>query len=258
MNEIDSKFKHLRVNLRRFGVEIAEDVFYRFHPITIKAKDEICVFCLSTTKITKEHVLPKWVFEKNTNITFISSTNKQIQTYNKAVVPTCAICNNSILAPIESEMIKIFKKSETLNLFSDEDLYNIIRWCEILDYKLQVYECRKVYLKYANTEYDPLWGILPLAHMRHFMELNPLKAFSFLRNSQRRITVKSKINRLNSIVLFNTAKPHFNFFNKPNEYIFVSFPMNNFALFYFLRKVHTDLDKVGEEAIYIIGKVMET
>ena len=65
MQKIDSNFTHLRVNLRKHGLVIAKDVFHRFHPATKNPGNEICVFCNSTLKITKEHVLPKWVFEKD-------------------------------------------------------------------------------------------------------------------------------------------------------------------------------------------------
>lgn len=219
MSKIDLNFKKLRVNLRKNGIQICDDVFYRFHPATTNFKEEICVFCNINLNITKEHVLPKWLFEKETKSIFISSVNKQTQTYNKAVIPTCSECNNSILGGIEKYIIKIFQNLRTSEYYNNDDLSNIIRWLEILDYKLQVYECRRKYIKYANSEYSEDWGIFPVAIMRHFIDMNPFKAYDKLRNSQRRITVKSKLSRLDSLVIFDTIKPHFNFFYQPSEYM---------------------------------------
>jgi hypothetical protein len=77
------------------------NVYNRFHPGAYKVGKEICVFCGSSEKLTKEHVFPNGFFEKDTNLGFVSSANKLTQTYNKAVIPCCANCNNSILSEIE-------------------------------------------------------------------------------------------------------------------------------------------------------------
>lgn len=258
MTEIDSNFKFLRVKLRQFGVEISDDVFKRYHPATIKIKEEICVFCNSTDQITKEHVLPRWVFEKNTENTLISSVNKQTQTYNKAVIPTCALCNNSILAQIENHIIKVIQRLETCETYNDVDLKNVIRWLQILDYKLQVFDCRRKYIKYGKSEYSSDWGIIPISMMRHFIDMNPFLAYNFLRQSQRRITVKAKTIENNSLIIFDTVSPHFNFFTQPNEYIFISFPMNKIAIFLFLKKKFSNSKEATDEAYYIMKNVFAT
>ena len=258
MGKIDLKFKYLRVKLRQYGIEISEDVFKRHHPATIDINDEICVFCNSNSKITKEHVLPKWLFEKNTERSFISSVNKQTQKYNKAVIPTCSLCNNSILAHIENHIIKVIEGLESCEFYSNDDLSNIIRWLEILDYKLQVYDCRRKYIKYGNSKYDSDWGNLPVAMLRHFIDMNPFKALTYLRNSQRRITVKNKTERSNSLIIFDTAAAHFNFFTQPNEYIFISFPMHKIAFFYLLKKNHEQNKDAEKEALYLMKNVFES
>ena len=258
MREINSKFKSLRVNLRKEGIDICDDVFRRFHPTTIKTKKEICVFCNSTAKLTKEHILPKWVFQKSISYEFVSSVNRQSQTYNKAVIPTCAECNNSILAYIESHMIKLLQRLESNAFYNNSDLFNCIRWLELIDYKAQIYECRRKYIKYGDSEFDEDWGIIPVAIMRHCIDMNPFKAHTYIRSAQRRITVKNKSNRLNSLVVFDTSYSHLNFFTKPNEYVFVSFPTNKIALFYFLRKSFKLIKEAEEEALYIISMVAKT
>jgi hypothetical protein len=56
MSEVDIQFKTLRVNLRKSGIAIADNVVKRHHPIGVTPNDEICVFCHSISDITKEHV----------------------------------------------------------------------------------------------------------------------------------------------------------------------------------------------------------
>src|SRR5688572_31948103 len=138
MRPIDNKFKSLRTNLRKHGKIICEDVFMRFHPSKIMAGSEICVFCNTTSQLTKEHVIPKWLFEHDTESRFVSSINKLTQTYNKAVVPCCSACNNEVLAHIELHIIGAAKRLETAESFLYEDLCDIVRWLEIIDYKAQV------------------------------------------------------------------------------------------------------------------------
>ncbi|WP_316845519.1 hypothetical protein [Pedobacter psychrodurus] len=258
MKELNKKFRVLRVNLRRHGQAIAQEVVMQFHPATLHPGSEICIFCNSSIDITREHVLPKWVVEHELHSTMVSGVNKQTHTYNKAVVPACAECNNSVLACVERYIIKAIMGLDELKLCSDADLFNIIRWLEIIDYKLQVLDCRRKYLKYHNLEYDPLWGKFPVSMMRHFTSMQPWKAYYWIRNAQQRITVKAKNKNLNSLVILKTVVPHFNFFSKPNEYIFISFPMYNIALFLFLDRRHNDYSKSASEALNIIKVVAES
>lgn len=255
---VDKAFQTLRVNLRKHGLKIPEDVFFRFHPITEKKPAEICIFCGSASDITREHVIPRWVFNGDVNLKYISGVNRQTQTFNKTVIPACAQCNNSTLGIIESEI----KETITKHIFSKEheerSVSNIMRWLELLDYKSQIYDCRRLYIKYSNNDYDTSWGIFPLAMMRHFIELKPFAPFDYLRNTQRRITVKEKFNRINSFVIFRPKKPHFDFFVKPTEYIYISFSLTNIAFFYFFKKDFLDYSDAVEEALYIIKKVAET
>lgn len=257
MSTIDVNLRKLRVNFRKQGREISEDVFRRFHPTTGNT-EEICVFCKSREKLTKEHVLPKWLFEKDVESKFISSVNKQYQSYNKAVIPACPDCNNTVLAEIEKNIINILQKIEKKQQLNIEDISNIIRWLEILDYKLQVYDCRRKYIKYGESEYDPLWGVMPASWMRHFIDMNPFKALDYLRRAQRRIAVKSKLDRFLSLVFFKTSTPHFDFFTQPDEYIYVSFPMHKLSVFYFLRRTFEESDEAFNEALYYIDGVSKT
>jgi hypothetical protein len=68
MTELDLRFRLLRVNMRRHGAIGADNIL---------SGKEICIFCNSSLDITKEHVLPKWLFHYDTLSTFVSSINKQ-------------------------------------------------------------------------------------------------------------------------------------------------------------------------------------
>lgn len=257
MTDLASRFKVLRGNLRRHGAVIAEDVWKRYHPMNSRPKEEICVFCNSPSAITKEHVLPKWLFESDTDSTFISSINRQTQTYNKAVVPACAVCNSSILAFIENQVIRTIQLLATSDDCGKEDLCNIIRWLEITEYKLQVLDCRRKYIKQGDLPYDHTWGVFPVAMMRHLIDAAPWKTFQWLRRAQRRIMVKAKDNCANSLVVINTKVPHFYFFSLPDEYIYISFPMYNIAVFYFLKRRYESYKDAAKEAVVLIKKVTE-
>lgn len=106
MSDINQDFKYLRANLRKNGKIIAADIFKRVHPASPKNIEEICVFCKSTSRLTREHVIPQWLFENNIDISMISRVNKQTQTYHKAIIPACTTCNNVALSNIEECIIK--------------------------------------------------------------------------------------------------------------------------------------------------------
>ena len=256
MKEIDILFKRLRVNLRKYGIAIAQDVFTRYHPATINRGAEVCIFCRSSEKITREHVFPKWLFERDTVSTFVSSVNRHTQTFNKATVPTCAFCNNTILAKIERHIIGIVGKMKEFRVEGDHEMHDLVRWLELIDYKAQVYDSRRLYIKHQHAdEYDPVLGSLPLSMMRHFPDLNPFKARELLRRAQRRITVKSKSERLYSLAVFVTEKPRFYCFTQPDEYIYISFPNCRLSVFYFLQQRFDNNSDAMELAKYYIEGV---
>lgn len=254
--KINSLFIPLRVNFRKHGSEIAEDIFYRFHPATFNVGPEICVFCKEQKNLTKEHVLPKWLFQNKKDIGFEIRSNQQSISYLKSVVPACNNCNISILAEIEKKIIFILKNLKKNKYYDNNDLENIVRWLEILEYKLQVFSNRLKYIKYANESFSD-FGMLPVSWMNHFWEMNPFKALSNLKFVQRNISTKNKSSNLNSLVIFKTKKPHFEFFHQPSEYIFISFPMYNNAIFYFFRRKFKNHKDSHSEAIGIMKKILD-
>ena len=82
----------------------------------------ICVFCGEVNGLTKEHVIPQWVYDRSVKRNFITTTNGSAQAYHNTTVPACGDCNNSILGALEKYLIKKF---QVVNLrddfFSDGD-----------------------------------------------------------------------------------------------------------------------------------------
>tara|TARA_A100000171_G_scaffold51670_1_gene66705 strand:- start:2156 stop:2905 length:750 start_codon:yes stop_codon:yes gene_type:complete len=248
-------FREIRANLRKGKIEIIEDIHVRKHPYQGIANDEICVFCKTEKNITKEHIIPKWVFEKNVNDTMVSSANKRSQTYNKAVIPVCETCNNGYLSKIENHIKDILFRIDGLHGIILEDLYDLIRWIEIIDYKFQVHECRRRYIKYGDSSYDKDWGAFPIAHLR---QLQPFKSLTLLKRAVARITKKSKNGKIESLVISRPTIKHFDFFYLVDEHLYLSFPMYNLSIFYFLKKEFDSIEDSFKEAYEIIDIVKKS
>jgi len=91
--------------------------------------------------------------------------------------------------------------------------------------------------------------------MRKSIDYSPSKAIAQIRQAQKRVTKKSKIENLNSLLLFSSKKPDFHFFHTMNEFIFIELPEFKIALFYFYSKTFNTLDEAQKEAMEIISKV---
>lgn len=62
--EIQNAFIILRTQLRKNIQKIVDFIELNYISLNIKSKEEsICMFCGLNKPITKEHVLPKWIFE---------------------------------------------------------------------------------------------------------------------------------------------------------------------------------------------------
>jgi hypothetical protein len=207
----------------------------------------ICIFCGTKNNLTKEHILPQWVYEKNPDKYFITDTNGVSQTYNKSVLPCCKRCNNDILGYIEETIKNIFKKTTIgQNEYTFEMIELIILWLEIIAYKLQVMEIRRTFNKDKNSDFIPFLANFPIALFQD-LSLSPTKVFSNLRNSLKKIAVKSKLDKINSIVFAGTKNSNFHFMHTANEFIFLELPKYNTALFYFLNEeFETDEDSLKE------------
>lgn len=213
----------------------------------------ICVFCGAEDDLTKEHILPQWIYEKNHHKFFITNTNGISQTYHKSTVPCCVKCNNDILGYLEYTIKKTFQNTNVgQNQYTNEKIELTILWLEIIAYKLQVMEIRRTFNKDKNSEYIPYLAKFPIALLQD-LSLSPSKVFSNLRSSLKKIAVKSKADRLKSIVFAKTRNHDFNFMHTANNFIFLELPKYNTAMFYFINKEF----KIEEEALSECKKIME-
>lgn len=256
---VNDNFKCLRVKLRQNSKMVMDDVLTRHIPrinSKEKSKKEICIFCASAKNLTKEHVLPKWTFEKNTELFFITDINGREQTYNKTTIPACADCNNNVLASIESYIISLFKSVDLQKaFFSVEELQNIIRWLEIIEYKFQILEIRRKFTKSRYADYIPYLSDIPISVMRENISYSPDKAIAQIRIAQKRITVKSKKENQNSLVIFKTKNESFHFFHHLNDFIFLELPEYGIAMFYFYSRTFQDEKEAHDTAMEIMKSV---
>lgn len=256
--DIDIKLKNLRVKLRQNSKEIISDVLVRHVPkisLKDKSKKEICIFCANPDNLTKEHVLPKWVFENCTKKFFVTDINGSEQTYNKTTIPVCADCNNNLLSSVESYIISIFNGTDLSNsFFNNEQLQNIIRWLEIIEYKFQLLEIRRKFIKSKSSPYLKYLRDIPVSIMRPNIDYSPSKAVAEIRLAQKRVTQKSKAGNQNSLVIFKTKNESFCFFHHLNDFIFLELPKLGIALFYFYSRKFENVEDAKNEAMEIIKK----
>ena len=259
---IKIKFRNLRVKLRQNSKRIMDDVLQRHVPnisLKEKSKKEICVFCASETNLTKEHVLPKWVFENCTKRFFITDINGSEQTYNKTTIPACANCNNDLLGNVEKYIVSILENIDlSSTFFNQEEIQNIIRWLEIIEYKFQLLEIRRKFFKSKNLENSSYFRDIPISIMRANIDYSPNKAVSQIRLAQKRVITKSKFNNENSLIIFKTKNENFYFFHHLNDFIFLELPKYKIAFFYFYSKEFENNEIAKDEAMKIITSVYES
>jgi len=218
-----------------------------------KIEHEICVFCSSSQNLTKEHVIPRWAFEGSTEKFFITNINGLPQTYNKTTIPACSVCNNEILNAFEVYINELFEEInlETSYFYFDE-IENIIRWLEIVDYKFQNLNARRLFLKSKEKGYIHYLADFPLTVLRPQINYSPSKSVTGIRRSLKRLTIKSKQNNVNSLIVFETSNTSFHFFHTMDEFIFIELPQYRIALFYFYKKIFSTLEEAKVEAMKII------
>lgn len=215
----------------------------------------ICIFCGETENLTREHVIPQWVYGRCTKRTFITTTNGSSQTYNKTTAPACKDCNSNILGSVERhikyEFHRINVKEEG---FSIEAIELIIFWLESLEYKFQILDLRRKLNKVKGSDYIPYIGKLPISMFQGPLNTSPSKVFSNLRAALKTLSVKSKTNRLNSLCVLSTTNPDFHFFHSNNNYIFIELAEFGVAFFYFYKKTFENQQSASLMAQGIIKK----
>ncbi len=137
--------------------------------------------------------------------------------------------------------------------FEYEELELIILWLETIAYKLQVMEIRRKFKKDKNSDFIPYLADFPIALLQD-LSLSPSKVFSNLRNSLKKLSIKSKANKINSLLIFKTKNPSFHFMHSANNFIFLELPKYDIALYYFLNKEFKTHEDAHNECIEILEK----
>lgn len=240
-------FRELRQKIKRSQREVM-DKFLGNHDINI------CFFCGCDKNLTKEHVIPQWVFEGQPERFFTATINQQPQTYMQSTIPACARCNNVLLSSIEDEIISILKAVKP-GSYSFEQNDMLIWWLELIGFKMQVLDLRRKFLKTKNGPFIPYLKNFPLGIMRGGAEESPYRILLGVRQARRKLTKMKKINEANSLVVFQTSNPDMYFFHKSGGLIFLEIPKYNVAFFLFYNKEFEQISDAHEKAMEIIKQV---
>lgn len=133
-----------------------------------------------------------------------------------------------------------------------EELENIIRWLEIIDYKFQILNVRRKFKASKKVGYIPYLANFPLSALRKSVDYSPSKTITEVRRYQKRVTTKSKIKNINSLVTFKTKNKEFHFFHHMDDFIFIELPKQQIAIFYFYRKQFDNELSAYKETMEII------
>ena len=249
--------KAVRENVRTVIQFIDKNYVLRENDKAVKPSNKkICMFCGCTENITKEHIIPRWVFAKNTKAFFTVNLNGLDQTYNKATIPACARCNSELLNDQEIFMQNLFQNRDVaVDPFKWNETQEIIRWLELIDYKFQIYNITRKFLVPKNSKKVDYLMDFPLYMLLQNKDYSPFQVVSAIRRSLKRLSVAKKYRHLNSLVIFKTTNKGFHFFHTIDEFIFLEFPQFQIALFYFFREEFDNTTEAYQRAMNVIEKV---
>lgn len=203
---------------------------------------DICVLCGSENEITREHIIPQWAFEADQTRFLINTKNNQSASYIKSTVPACRECNSELLGSFEDYLKRLFIEKDGATLDSYE-IDCIIWWLQYIGFKLQLMDLRSRFLRYKGGEYIPFISNIPVAMFWGDIDTTPHMVFNTIRRTRRSLIKKSKWNKRNSLLVFNTSNTSFYFFHKVDEFIFIEMPQVKKAFFLFYNKefdIHKD------------------
>lgn len=222
----------------------------------IPSADLICMFCGSDQQITKEHIIPRWVFGKSTSAFFTVNLNGLDQTYNKATIPACQQCNSDLLNDLERTMQQLFTNRDIeIAPFDWQETQEIIRWLELIDYKFQIYNITRRFKASKKVGKIPYLMDFPLYMLLQNKDYTPFQVLSAIRRSLKRLAVFRKYEQLNSLVVFKTSNKGYHFFHTIEDFIFLELPQHELAFFYFFADQFATTQAAHDKAMVIIAKV---
>ncbi|PJJ08905.1 hypothetical protein CLU83_2212 [Flavobacterium sp. 1] len=248
---IDKKLLELRRISRKHGKYVMNKLFddYLAGPISKKVILS-CTFCGAESNITKEHILPKWVFESNSKHSFKSDVNELDQPYIKATIPLCGKCNSDLFNSVEREVQKILREVDLKRrYYSPEEWELIIRWLEIIDFKFQVWDISTKFKAHKKAGYLAALADISIAFMRN---ASIRKVTSKARSSLKRISVKDKSQKHKCLIVGKTKIKTFHYFHTSGEFIYLEVPTYNKGFFYFYEREFKNDSATKREAMKII------
>jgi hypothetical protein len=251
---IDENFLKLRGLVRKHGKYVMRKLFddYVTGPITKKLVPS-CILCGTEQNITKEHVLPKWVFESNAKHFFTTDVNQLSRPYINSTLPACKSCNSILLNGIEKYIQKTLSEVDLVNrYYTAEEWDNVIRWLEILDFKFQVLDITTKFRAHKTAGYIPALADFSIAFMR---DMSVRSVTSKARLALKRIGTKNKNGRPNSLIVGRTIKKTFHYFHKSGQFIHLELPTYNKGFFYFYEKEYKKDKAALKEAMKIIKEI---
>jgi hypothetical protein len=232
----------IRVNARLKKQKIISHLEYHYlfrenGKAKLRPIQPLCLFCGDSINLTREHILPRWVFDKDSSKFFNSVINGLSHKYNGTTISACAKCNNDLLGKLEKQILYLFSTQyPKRKFFNDEEKADVIRWLELLDYKYQVFSLVTRFRVLKEKGSIPFLSDYSLSVLDQNVDFSPVKVMNNLRDSLKRISKKSKDTLINSLVTFTTKNRDMHFFHKNNDFLFIELPKYNLALVHFYKR----------------------
>ena len=175
---------------------------------------ECCIICGTNKNITKEHLLPKWVFENDVKKSFFISPEDTLYSYRLSYLPCCKTCNSSVLGNFEHHIREILKKENKNFTISEKE--DIIFWIKYLDFKFKIFGVEKACHRNTKSKSNiGLWDKPKNNPKNFFYDLFDLPATT------------------NSLIISEPKQKNFDFFYWKDHYFSITLPQCNISIIYF-------------------------
>ena len=175
---------------------------------------ECCIICGTDKNITKEHLLPKWVFENDVKKSFFISPKDTLYSYRLSYLPCCKTCNSSVLGNFEHHIREILKRENKNFTISEKE--DIIFWIKYLDFKFKIFGVEKACHRNTKSKSNiGLWDKPRNNPKNFFYDLFDLPATT------------------NSLIISEPKQKNFDFFYWKDHYFSITLPQCNVSIIYF-------------------------
>lgn len=175
---------------------------------------ECCIICGTNKNITKEHLLPKWVFENDVKKSFFISPEDTLYSYRLSYLPCCKTCNSSVLGNFEHHIREILKRENKNFAISEKE--DIIFWIKYLDFKFKIFGVEKACHRNTKSKSNiGLWDKPKNNPKNFFYDLFDLPATT------------------NSLIISEPKQKNFDFFYWKDHYFSITLPQCNVSIIYF-------------------------